>query len=71
MAHIVILGAGGIPRRSRCGRPSSPAPSPPTSSKGTIHPYVGVGLNYTRHTSVKLNAAPMLSPVRQVTRGFP
>lgn len=28
--------------------------------EGTIHPYVGVGLNYTRLTSVKLNAAPAL-----------
>jgi outer membrane protein W len=40
--------------------------------EGTIiHPYVGVGLNYTRLTSVKLNAAPMPSPVRQAARRFP
>lgn len=28
--------------------------------EGTIRPYVGIGLNYTRLTSVKLNAAPAL-----------
>jgi outer membrane protein len=28
--------------------------------EGTIRPYVGLGLNYTRLTSVKLNAAPAL-----------
>lgn len=31
--------------------------------EGTIRPYVGVGLNYTRFMSVKINAAPALGGV--------